>query len=90
MAGTIDELEIMDRMLIRRANNYESMSKPNHVFGRDSKERHLLTGFKLYLQLPEPRAPIGTYGSEQGKKFRWTLSKLHNKLIELKKEGASG
>ena len=86
MAGSMMDLEIMDRALVRRAKNYESMSKPNHVFGRDSEERHLLTGFKLYLRLPKPRAPIGAYGSDQGKKFRWTLSKLHNEIIELKKD----
>ena len=84
MAGAMRDLELMDRDLVRRAKRYESMSRPNHVFGRDSEERHLLAGFKLYLQLPTPRAPIEAYGSKQEEKFRWTLSKLHNELTEIK------
>jgi hypothetical protein len=75
MGGTLEELEMLDRDLIRRANNYEQITHPNHP-----EDHHLLTGFKLYLRLPKPRAPMGDYSNERGDTFTWILSKLYNDL----------
>jgi len=80
MGGTIEEVEMLDRDLIRRASNYEQMTRPNRPFGKNKEDHHLLTGFKLYLQLPKPRAPMENYGNELDGTFTWTLSKLYNEL----------
>jgi|TARA_B100001059_G_scaffold236660_1_gene288782 hypothetical protein len=84
VAGRVEELEMTNRALIRRAKEYERNSNPNYKFGKDTRERHLLAGFKLYLRLPQPRASIEEYGTQEGSEFKWTLSKLHNKLEKLK------
>jgi hypothetical protein len=84
ISGTIKDIETLNRTLAIRANNYDMMPKPNHKFGSDTRERHLLTGFKLYLSLPVPRAPIEIYRCKKEETFMWTLSKLHNELAKHK------
>ena len=79
-SGTMKELERRERILGKRTKKYEEMTLSNREFGKNKRDRNLLTGLKLYLQLPIPRPPVAEYDNEESEGFTWKLSKLYNAL----------